>query len=271
MEILSVEVQRSYDEIFEIDVCPYKSLEAFTQDDAYFFHGREELIAEIIQKLQSTSFLAVIGASGSGKSSVVRAGVIPQLLTEGLFDSELEQYKSCQSWVIFPGDNPVAALAKTLASDNPEFLEGVLHLGVDALVSWLHQQPKSVSVLVIDQFEELFTLTAKTDRVNFLILILGAIKKARDYFKVIITLRSDFLDECLEMSELAPLITRYQVLVPSCRLEDQQYRQIIAQPAQKVGLEVEDGLIALLLGELKFLFISNLPLFWRGFTMPSVE
>ncbi|RCJ20595.1 hypothetical protein A6770_31300 [Nostoc minutum NIES-26] len=251
IDILSVEAQRSYNEIFEINVCPYKSLEAFTQDDAYFFHGREELIAEIIDKLQSTSFLAVVGASGSGKSSVVRAGVIPQLVTEGLFDSELEQSKSCQSWVMLPGDNPLAALAKTLAPYNPDFLEGVLHLGVDSLVEWLRQQPKEISVLVIDQFEELFTLTAETDRVNFLSLILGAIKKAGNYFKVIITLRSDFLDECLGMIELAPLITKSQVLVPSCRLEDEQYRQIIAKPAQKVGLEVEDGLIALLLEELK--------------------
>lgn len=251
MDILSVEVQRSDNEIFEIDVCPYKSLQAFSQDDAYFFHGREELIAEIIEKLQSTSFLAVVGASGSGKSSVVRAGVIPQLLTEGLFDCELEEYQFCQSWVMLPGDNPLTALAKTLALDNPEFLEGVLHLGVDSLVAWLRQQPQEVSVLVIDQFEELFTLTGEADRVNFLSLILGAIPKARDCFKVIITLRSDFLDECLGMSELAPLITKSQVLVPSCRLEDEQYRQIIAQPAQKVGLEVEEGLIALLLEELK--------------------
>ncbi|KYC34617.1 hypothetical protein WA1_51460 [Scytonema hofmannii PCC 7110] len=251
MEILSVEVQRSYNEIFEIEVCPYKSLKAFTQDDAYFFHGREELIAEIIEKLQSTSFLAVVGASGSGKSSVVRAGVIPQLVTEGLFDFELEEYKSCQSWVMLPGDNPLSALSKSLAPDNADFLKGVLHLGVDSLVEWLRQQPKEISVLVIDQFEELFTLTAETDRMNFLSLILGAIKKAGNYFKVIITLRSDFLDECLGMSELAPLITKYQVLVPSCRLEDEQYRQIIAKPAQKVGLEVEDGLIALLLEELK--------------------
>jgi WD40 repeat protein/uncharacterized caspase-like protein len=251
MEILSVEVQRSYDEIFEIDICPYKSLEAFTQDDAYFFHGREELIAEIIEKLQSTSFLAVVGASGSGKSSVVKAGVIPQLLTEGLFDFESEQFQICQSRVMLPGDNPIAALAKALAPNNPNFLEGVLHLGVDSLVEWLNQQPTEISVLVIDQFEELFTLTAETDRLNFLSLVLDAIEKTRNILKVIITLRSDFLDECLGMSELAPLITKSQVLVASCRLEDKQYRQIIAQPAQKVGLEVEDGLIAILLGELK--------------------
>ncbi len=251
MDILSVEVQRSHDEIFDIDVCPYKSLEAFTQDDAYFFHGREELIAEIIEKLQSTSFLTVVGASGSGKSSVVKAGVIPQLLKEGLFDFESEQFQSCQSWVMLPGDNPLAALAKSLAPNNPDFLEGVLHLGVDSLVEWLRQQPQEISVLVIDQFEELFTPKLEKDNVNFLNLVLGAIQEVGDFFKVIITLRSDFLDECLGMKELAPLITKSQVLVPSCRLEDRQYYQIIAKPAQKVGLEVEDGLIALLLEELK--------------------
>ncbi|MGB3512962.1 MAG: caspase family protein [Microcoleaceae cyanobacterium] len=251
MEILSVEVQRSHDEIFEIDVCPYKSLEAFTQDDAYFFHGREELIAEIIEKLQSTSFLAVVGASGSGKSSVVKAGVLPQLQKERLSDFESEQFQPCQSWVMLPGDNPIDALAKSLAPNNPDFLEGVLHLGVDSLVEWLNQQPTEISVLVIDQFEELFTPTAETDHINFLNLVLGVIQQTEDFFKVIITLRSDFLDECLGMSELAPLITKSQVLVPSCRLEDQQYCQIIAKPAQKVGLEVEDGLIALLLEELK--------------------
>ncbi|HBE17142.1 MAG TPA: hypothetical protein DEG17_23810 [Cyanobacteria bacterium UBA11149] len=251
IDILSVAVQRSDNEIFEIELCPYKSLAAFTQDDAYFFHGREELVTEIIEKLPSTSFLAVVGASGSGKSSVVRAGVIPKLLREGLFDGELEQYKSCQSWVMLPGDNPLTTLAKTLAPDNPDFLEGVLHLGVDSFCEWLCQQAQSLSVLVIDQFEELFTLTAPTDSVSFISLILGAINKAQNNFKVIITLRIDFLDECLGMSELAPLITKSQVLVPSCRLEDEQYRQIITQPAQKVGLEVEDGLIALLLEELK--------------------
>jgi WD40 repeat protein len=251
MEILSVAVQRTANEIFEIDICPYQSLKAFTQDDAYFFHGREDLIVEIIEKLQSTFFLTVVGASGSGKSSVVRAGVVPQLVTNGLFDAELARDRSCQAWVMLPGDSPLATLAATLAPDRPDFLEGVLHLGIDSFIAWLQQQPQLISVLVIDQFEELFTLTAETDRVNFLNLILGAIATARDYFRVIITLRSDFLDECLEMSELAPLMAKSQVLVPSCRLEDKQYRQMIVQPAAKVGLEVEDALTEVLLAELK--------------------
>lgn len=242
-EILTVEVQRSDNNVFTLNLCPYKSLQAFNQDDAYFFHGREELIREIINKFQSTDFLGVVGASGSGKSSVVKAGVIPQLLTQGLFSPTLNKYQFCQCWVIIPGNNPLGTLVKTLGINNS-------NLDSDSFSYWLKQQSQEISILVIDQFEELFTLTAEKDKKIFLKIILETIKKTRDYFRVIITLRSDFLDQCLRMSELAPLISKSQVLVPSCRLEDEQYRQMIVQPAQKVGLEVEEGLIALLLKEL---------------------
>ena len=254
IEILSVEVQRSDDRVFDIEVCPYKSLEAFTQDDAYFFHGREELVDKIIEKLKSNSFLAVVGASGSGKSSVVRAGVIPKLVTHGLNTSQ-SQHQDCQTWVMLPGDNPFIALAKAIAPNEPQLIEGILHAGIKGFVDWLRQQPQALSVLVIDQFEELFTIAdeKETERDDFIDLIVGAIKQARDIFKVIITLRGDFINECLNLSEIAPLMEQNEILVPvkSSRLEDEQYRQIIAQPAQKVGLEVEDGLMAVLLEELK--------------------
>ena len=144
IEILSVEVQRSDDRVFDIEVCPYKSLEAFTQDDAYFFHGREELIAKIIEKLKSNSFLAVVGASGSGKSSVVRAGVIPKLVTNGLNTSQSQQTQACQTWVMLPGDNPFTALAKAIAPNEPKLIEGVLHAGVKGFVDWLRQQPQAI-------------------------------------------------------------------------------------------------------------------------------
>ena len=253
IEILSVEVQRSYNEIFDIEVCPYKSLEAFTQDDAYFFHGRSELVNKIVEKLKSNSFLAVVGASGSGKSSVVRAGVIPKLVANGLNTTSSQQIQACQIWVMLPGDNPFIALAKAIAPNEPELIEGVLHAGVRGFVDWLHQQPQAISVLAIDQFEELFTLTPEKERIDFIRLIIAAVERAGDCFKVIITLRGDFINECLNLSEIAPLMEQNEILVPvkSSRLEDEQYHQIIAQPAQKVGLEVEDGLMAVLLEELK--------------------
>lgn len=253
IEILSVKVQRSYNRVFDIEVCPYKSLEAFTQDDAYFFHGREELITKIIEKLKSNSFLAVVGASGSGKSSVVRAGVIPKLIANGLNTTSSQQVQACQTWVMLPGDSPFTAMAKAIAPNEPELIEGVLHAGIKGFVDWLRQQPQAIYVLAIDQFEELFTLTAEKERIDFIKLIIAAVERAGDCFKVIITLRGDFINECLNLSEIAPLMEQNEILVPvkSSRLEDEQYRQIIAQPAQKVGLEVEDGLMAVLLEELK--------------------
>jgi WD40 repeat protein/uncharacterized caspase-like protein/energy-coupling factor transporter ATP-binding protein EcfA2 len=262
IEILSIEVQRSYNQIFDIEVCPYKSLEAFTQDDAYFFHGREELIDKIVKKLESNSFLTVVGASGSGKSSVVRAGVVPKLVTNGLNTSQSQQTQACQTWVMLPGDNPFTALAKAIsqgevalpiAPNKPKLIEGILHAGVKGFVDWLRQQPQAISVLAIDQFEELFTLTPEKERIDFIRLIITAVEQAGDCFKVIITLRGDFINECLNLSEIAPLMEQNEILVPvkSSRLEDKQYRQIIAQPAQQVGLEVEEGLMAILLEELK--------------------
>jgi energy-coupling factor transporter ATP-binding protein EcfA2 len=262
MEILLPEVQRSNDEIFEINICPFKSLKSFDVDDAYFFHGREALIQKIIAKLQSTSFLAVVGASGSGKSSVVKAGVVPQLITQGLCISEQEQFQSCKTWVIRPtdllqpqNDNILAALANRLQPENRELIEGILHLGVDSFVGWLQQQPQSLSILVIDQFEELFT-AAEIDRINFLELIIGAISQTGDRFKVIITLRDDFLKDCLAISQLAPLISSSTILVSPC-LDEEEYRQIITQPAKKVGLEVEHELVNLLLQQLE---AGSLPL-----------
>ena len=242
-EILLPDVQCSHDDIFEIDLCPYKSLEAFTQEDAYFFHGRETLVTEILNKLENTAFLAVVGASGSGKSSLVRAGVIPQL-------------SSCQTWVMRPGKDPLITLANTLAPNNSNFIEGVLYLGSDSFINWLQQQLGNKSILVIDQFEELFTLTSANNRVNFLNLILDTVGKAESNFQVIITLRVDFLENCLASDRLNTLINRHTILVPSF-LAKEEYRQILLQPAKKVGLKVEDSLINLLLRELK---TDSLPL-----------
>ncbi len=261
MEILLPEVQRSHNEIFEIDLCPYKSLEPFAPDDAYFFHGREGITEEIIQKLASTSFVAVVGASGSGKSSIVKAGVVPRLVTEGLFIEGKSQ--SCKTWVIRPTDwilfgeedNGRTALTEEIRPNNREFIEGILHLGVDSFVSWLEQQPQSISILVIDRFEELFTAAA-IDKIQFLDLIVRAIALGGDWFKVIITLRNDFLEECLATSQIAPLITSSTVLLSPC-LTDAEYRHIITQPARKVGLKVEDELVDLLLQQLE---AQNLPI-----------
>ena len=249
---------------FVLEHCPYKGLRAFTPDDAHFFHGVEDLSNKIITKLQSNSFVTVVGASGSGKSSVVQAGVIPELKLEGLYHFQSKQYQSCKSWVMRPGDNPLIALAKTLALNTLNELEDILLLKTDYLVAWLNKQPQEISVLVIDQFEELFTLAEPQKCHNFIQFIFEAIEKTENRFKVIITLRADFFNEYLNQSVLAPAIGKDEVVVTvkSDNLSEEQYRNIIIEPAQQVGVQVEEGFVDVLLEQLKLesLQESRLPI-----------
>jgi WD40 repeat protein/uncharacterized caspase-like protein len=258
----------------DLHVCPYMGLNAFSEDDAQYYYGRESLTQEIINSLQNNSFLAVVGASGSGKSSVVQAGVIPQLRLG-------KQIPNSEQWLvktIRPGANPIDTLAQKLGvgrhggqggqggqgsnispSSPPSLLlEGILHQGVEGFVYWLRSQPHPMIVLVVDQFEELFTLACDVDREKFLDLLLGAVKYASDRFKLIITLRADFIAPCLEVPALAQALQQSSVLV-SPRLSLDDYRQVITKPAYQVGLKVEPELVEVLLHELDN-SVGNLPL-----------
>jgi WD40 repeat protein/uncharacterized caspase-like protein len=267
---------------FDLGICPYMGLTAFGEDNSQYFYGREGLILELVHHLRDRSFLAVVGASGSGKSSIVQAGVIPQL-------RQGKQIPNSESWflkIIRPGVNPLGELAncfgrvtenkasknqpsknqtsKNPISKNPMFgnetslMEGILNLGVESFVYWLRKQPQPITVLVIDQFEELFTLAPSTDREKFFELIFGALKYASDRFKVVITLRADFITSCLEVEVLADLLQEFSVLVPA-KLSIDDYRRVIVNPAQQVGLKVEAELVEVLLRELNN-SVGDLPL-----------
>ncbi len=261
----------------DLHVCPYMGLNAFSEDDAQYYYGRETLTQELINSLHS-SFLAVVGASGSGKSSVVQAGLIPQLRLG-------KQIPNSEQWLvktIRPGSLPIDALAQIGRGGQggqgeiispfsslsplsplsppslPLLLEGILHQGVEGFVYWLRSQPYPMIVLVVDQFEELFTLADDVDREKFLELVLGAVKYASDRFKLIITLRADFIAPCLEVPALAQALQQSSVLVsPKLSLDD--YRQVITKPAHQVGLKVEPELVEVLLRELDN-SVGNLPL-----------
>ncbi|MEH2233771.1 MAG: caspase family protein [Nostoc sp.] len=255
----------------DLGVCPYMGLSAFLEEDSQYFYGREALTQQLIHQLRDRSFLAVIGASGSGKSSIVQAGVIPQLrLGKQIPSSE-------QWWIrsIRPGGNPLEALARRLggaegqgsilrlrsvtrgageqgenySSSSHLLLEGIFHQGVEGFVYWIRNQPHRVVVLVVDQFEELFTLAPTPDRELFLELLLGAVQYAGDRFKLIITLRADFIASCLEVPALAKALQDLSVLVPP-KLSLDDYRRVILNPAQQVGLKVEPELVEVLLREL---------------------
>ena len=239
----------------DLGFCPYMGLNAFSELDHQYFYGREALTQQLINQINKSAFLGVVGASGSGKSSVVRAGLIPAL-------QQGKQIPNSEQWLIKylrPGVNPLTALAQAfegfaldreLKSQSPNLLlEGMQYLGVEGFVYWLRNRPEPMVILVVDQFEELFSFATPTETEQFLNLLLGAIEYAGDRFKLVITLRADFITSCLENSALAELLQNSSVLVPP-NLTEEDYRRVITQPAQQVGLNIEPELVEVLLREL---------------------
>jgi WD40 repeat protein/uncharacterized caspase-like protein len=240
-------------EKFDLGLCPYMGLRAFSEEDSQFFFGRETLSLKILNELTRQPFLALVGASGSGKSSVLYAGVLAKL-RRGKHVPESEAW-----WIrsFRPGNRPLEALIRRLIDSGTEKeqayqqqqLERQFAEGKEGFVGWLRSRPEPMVVLAIDQFEEIFTLASAEERQQFLDLILEALDYASDRFKLIITLRTDFIAPCLEIPALAQLLQASSVLVPPYLSQD-DYRQIIVNPAEKVGLKVESELIEVLLQEL---------------------
>ncbi|MGG6268334.1 caspase family protein [Leptolyngbya sp. AN03gr2] len=231
----------------DTSVCPYRGLQAFTEDDAEFFYGREALTQQLLQAIQRQSCLAVIGASGSGKSSIVQAGLIAQLQQGNRIPG------SKQWWIgrMCPGEHPFEALVQCLSEEPEEQdqIEGLLYQGTEGLVQWLRTRTEPMILLVIDQFEELFTLCPEYVRQDFLDIILEALEYTSDRFKLVLTIRADFVAAGLEIPQLATILQRSSILVPPC-LNDEEYRQVIVRPAEQVGLTIEPELVEALLQEL---------------------
>ncbi len=226
---------------------PYKGLRAFQQSDADDFFGRSVMINRILGRLEEdvveANFLAVIGPSGSGKSSLVKAGVIPALRqgkiegSDGWFFAEM-----------VPSDDPIeeleAALLSVSISPLPRMRE-LLREGAYGLtegVQWSLPTEASKLVLLIDQFEEIFTqIEDEDERQHFLNLIHYAVMADDSPVIVMITLRADFYDKPLLYPEFGELIRqRTELVLP---LSNQELEESITGPANRVGAILEDGLV----------------------------
>jgi WD40 repeat protein/class 3 adenylate cyclase len=223
---------------------PYKGLRAFEEADAVDFFGREELTQHLVARLADTRFLAVVGPSGSGKSSVVRAGLVPALRQGTLPASE--------SWRIvemFPGAYPLeeleAALLKVADSPPPSLLEQLEdgELGLLRALKRIMPERESELVLVVDQLEELFTLVEDEGRrSHFLSILEHAVDDPHSRLRVVTTLRADFYDRPLLYPGFAELLRDYvEALVP---LTPDGFERAIAGPANRVGVTFEPGLLA---------------------------
>jgi WD40 repeat protein/energy-coupling factor transporter ATP-binding protein EcfA2 len=231
---------------------PYPGLEAFTTADAGVFFGRDAEIEELLGRLNPTSqrqaerFVAVVGPSGSGKSSLVHAGLVPQLAGRR------------QRWVVLPAfepeDRPIWNLARCLTSAQPA-------LDLDEIAGRLSADPAEFGrqiaglrtpghvrapsvLLVIDQAEELFTLSPEPEMLSFLELLRRALQDHRR-LSVIATLRSDFLDEFISAG-FTDLVRSPVVVGP---IDRATLHRVIEEPAEQAGLKFGPGLVSMIVDD----------------------
>ncbi len=228
---------------------PYKGLHAFSEADSDNFFGRDMLIQELLGRLSQVDdlarFLTVVGPSGSGKSSVVKAGLIPALRRGGLPGSE--------NWFIvemMPSSRPMEELEAALlriAVNPPESLLAQLREDERGLLRAskriLPPDPNVELVLVIDQFEELFTLVAdEAARAHFLDSLITAVLDEHSRVHIIITLRADFTDRPLQYADFGELVRkRTEFVLP---LGSDELEEAITRPAMQLGMGIEQGLVA---------------------------
>jgi len=187
--------------------CPYKGLARFETADADLFHGREALVAEIVARLSAAPLVAVVGGAGTGKSSLVRAGLLPALASGVLPDSN-----QWHQILVTP------ASTKSLAQPLVDAGDGTV-------------------LLVVDQFEEVFTALDPAQREEFLTAMVGGTTAGR----VVITVRSDFYARCAEHHGLSRLVTANTL--PVRPMVEDELRRAIEGPARPAALRFEDGLV----------------------------
>lgn len=232
------------------NVTPYLGLATFTEAHAPLFFGRESDIRALVDLLDRHRFVAVVGPSGSGKSSLVRAGLIPALAHGALPDSD--------TWLrrtLLPGEHPLAALAMALSDPDvapePRLTPAALRTDPAALHAaaedLLAGGPASADLLlVVDQLEELFTQTSDgNDAEAFIAALLEATGRPDARTVVVATLRADFYAAAARRSGLADVLNRSQYVVGP--LDADGLERAIVGPAQQVGARLETGLVARIL------------------------
>ncbi|WP_344890138.1 AAA family ATPase [Nonomuraea antimicrobica] len=225
--------------------CPYPGLTPFGTEDAAYFFGRDESVKQLtrlVTGIGASGLIALFGASGTGKSSLVHAGLLPRL------DAAWHHV------VITPGacplDELVAAVAALTGADADAFRDEfaadqeALHL---ALSRWVvRQPPQTRALLVIDQFEEVFTMDAPPAvRGAFLTLLADAARMGDDRVRLLIVVRADFYSHCSRHPHLAAAL-REGVQIPLGALDDDELRSVIVGPPEVAGLTVEPELIGAL-------------------------
>jgi hypothetical protein len=234
----------------DADICPYLGLETFQEKDAAFFFGRAALTQWLGERLRERRFLAVIGPSGSGKSSVVRAGLLPAL-RQGVLPASSD-------WPLMlmtPTERPLEELAARLAlltepasrarrmrqlQDDLRADKRTLH--TEVRMELAERDVSARLVIVVDQFEELFTLCRDDqERRQFLDNLLYVATISQGQTIVVIAMRADFYTRAAAYAQLADCMSENQVTVTP--MDEHELTEAIELPARKVGLSFDAGLV----------------------------
>jgi WD40 repeat protein/energy-coupling factor transporter ATP-binding protein EcfA2 len=239
---------------------PFPGLRSFSQDESELFFGREGQSDELARKLGQSRFVAVVGTSGSGKSSLVRAGLLPSLEGGCLV-------KAGSNWRIVdmrPGGRPIDNLAAALdiakiseVNANPTALRSS-SLALLDFASQAYKEKRLDSVenllILVDQFEELFRYKARDNSMDdrdekaaFVKLLLEAAKQRQFPIYVVITMRSDFLGDCARFRDLPETINAGQYLIP--RMTREQRREAIERPVHLAGSAIAPRLVQRILND----------------------
>jgi uncharacterized RDD family membrane protein YckC len=250
---------------------PFPGLRPFRTDEEHLFFGRENQVDRMIDKLAARRFLAVVGISGSGKSSLVNCGLRPAL-HRGYMARAGAAWRMAQ---FRPGNDPIGQLARALAApgvlfDQPmtgtlsteALVEATLRLGSLGLVDMVEQAalpPGTQLLVIVDQFEELFRFRALShmpakdtfgpteDAIAFVRLLLEATARFEVPIHVVLTMRSDFLGDCAQFAGLPEAINEGQYLVP--RLTREEIRAAVTGPVGVAGVEISPVLVTRLLND----------------------
>ncbi|MBE9068979.1 pentapeptide repeat-containing protein [Leptolyngbya cf. ectocarpi LEGE 11479] len=239
--------------------CPYKGLEFFDcngEDPKYFF-GREKLIGQLLDQVRTSNFMALVGASGNGKSSVLRAGLIHQLRLG-------RRIAGSDQWEILitrPDGHPMQNLASVFVPEDGSQLDragelgkaiGLLKEGAAGLQRLVEVSTAPRIILVIDQFEEVFTrCESAEEREQFFSCLMGALEQTRGKLCLIIAMRADFVGKCLEQDYggLAQRVQQHMMSV--LPLTTDELRDAICKPAEQANLTVEPALVTEILTDIK--------------------
>ncbi|CCH98785.1 Peptidase C14, caspase catalytic subunit P20 [Microcystis aeruginosa PCC 9717] len=230
---------------------PYRGLKRFNDKDRDLFFGRDKLIAELFEMVNRSNLSLVLGASGSGKSSVVRAGLIPEL------KKSLES-QTFYDFIFTPNQDPFDSLHRCLLIEEKDyhFSEAEVEIAREAKADTLTKVIDTLRkdgerwLIFVDQFEELFTICNDLDkRKNFIAGLVQVAKSGNSSVKIVLAMRADFLEQFSFYPDLGAIANQNNIHLVTEMFPD-ELRQAIEQPAAKHGVVFEEGLVEQIIKEL---------------------